>query len=61
MKTTGGCPFCTGLIHLDATAEPPYTAHTLPPCATYSESDDALDFVMKCNAELRRRAGQEKS
>lgn len=43
------CPFCGKRIQ--ATAEPLGVLHDLPYCQVFEETEDALDFLKRCNAE----------
>ena len=54
-----GCPFCDGTISLPTDDEGRHTAvlHTMPPCRTYLDTEDAHAFVKVCNLELARRRG----
>ena len=54
-----GCPFCEGRINVSSTDDEgrPAMLHTMPPCRTYLDTEDALAFVKVCNLEVARRRG----
>ncbi len=43
------CPFCDGTINPGNIM----VLHSIPYCKTFEDSDDALDFVMRCNEKIR--------
>ena len=53
------CPFCSGRISFPSDEEGRHTEvlHTMPPCATYLNTEDALAFTKACNLEVARRRG----
>jgi hypothetical protein len=52
MKIERRCPFCfTGKIFFED-AGIPHAGHTMPPCKTYVDATDALDFIVKVNRAL---------
>jgi hypothetical protein len=53
------CPFCEGRISFPTDDEGRHSEalHTMPPCRTYLDTEDALAFVKVCNLEVARRRG----
>lgn len=51
------CPFCAGKIFVMENQD--HVDHTVPPCKVFLETDDAMEFVTKCNDHLARLEGPE--